>query len=344
MENFEPVINYLLSHPGASAREIFDDQLKDSISYSTIQRTLRTLLARKYITVTGNKKSTRYEISPAYQVIREIDADKYFEREIDERNGRRHYNHDLMRDILNKIDIFTPDEVMRLNHLHEVHSRKISGLSKAEYRKSLETFSIDLSWKSSQIEGNTYTLLETIRLLENKETAEGRTKDEAVMLLNHKEAIDFLINEDMSATITLRTIEELHSMLVKELGVDRNIRRRAVSISGTNYRPLDNEFQIREALEEMCGLVNLRKNVFEKAILVLLLISYIQPFVDGNKRTARIIANALLFASNYCPVSFRTVSPSDYKKAMLIFYEQNNISAFKKIFIEQYEFAVDNYF
>jgi Fic family protein len=131
---------------------------------------------------------------------------------------------------------------------------------------------------------------------------------------------------------------------VKELGVERNIRKRTVGISGTNYRPPENEFQIKEAMEEMCALINLKENVFEKAILILLLISYIQPFVDGNKRTARIVSNAMLMLNNYCPISFRTVDSAEYKKAMLIFYEQNNISAFKKIFIEQYDFAVNTYF
>jgi Fic family protein len=90
--------------------------------------------------------------------------------------------------------------------------------------------------------------------------------------------------------------------------------------------------------------VNFKDNIFEKALLILLLISYIQPFVDGNKRTARIVSNAILINYNYCPISFRTVDSLEYKKAMLLFYEQNNISNFKKIFIDQYKFAVNSYF
>ena len=87
-----------------------------------------------------------------------------------------------------------------------------------------------------------------------------------------------------------------------------------------------------------------RENIFEKALLVLLLLSYIQPFYDGNKRTARIVSNAILIANGYCPISFRTVDSIDYKMAMLLFYEQNSISVFKRIFIEQFEFAVATYF
>ena len=80
------------------------------------------------------------------------------------------------------------------------------------------------------------------------------------------------------------------------------------------------------------------------ALLALVLISYIQPFMDGNKRTARIVSNAILMNYDYCPLSFRTVNSIDYKKAMLLFYEQNNISNFKEIFINQFEFAVRTYF
>ena len=165
------------------------------------------------------------------------------------------------------------------------------------------------------------------------------------MLLNHKDALDFILDmPEYLEKISVRRIEELHSILVKELGVDTGIRQRRVGITGTNYRPLDNEHQIRQALEDTCRLVNGKKNVFEKALLTLVLLSYIQAFADGNKRTSRITSNAILFAYRYCPISFRTVDSVDYKKAMLIFYEQNNISAFKKIFIDQFAFAVQTYF
>ena len=188
-------------------------------------------------------------------------------------------------------------------------------------------------------------MLETERLLKEKQTAAGKSKDEAVMLLNHKEAIDFVLaHPDYLATLSTSKIEDIHSLLTKELGINRNLRRRRVGITGTNYRPLENEFQIKEAFGAMCKLINAKATVFEKALLALVLISYIQGFADGNKRTARITSNGILVASQYCPISFRTVDSIDYKKAMLIFYEQNNITAFKRIFIEQFEFAVRTYF
>ena len=126
--------------------------------------------------------------------------------------------------------------------------------------------------------------------------------------------------------------------------MDKGLRRSRVGITGTNFHPLDNEFQIREAMQASCDIINSKEIIFEKALLALLLFSYIQPFMDGNKLTARLMSNALLIAYGYCTLSFRTVDSIDYKKAMLMFYEQNNLHAFKQIFISQYEFATEEYF
>jgi Fic family protein len=246
---------------------------------------------------------------------------------------------------LNGIDLFTTREKEHLSALQRKFEENIKGLSNQQFKIEFEKFAIDLSWKSSQIEGNTYSLLETERLLKEQQKASGKSKEEATMLLNHKNALDFLLDHpDYLSSLSLVKLEELHSLLIQDLKVERNLRRRKVGITGTNYKPLDNEFQIRDAIQEMCHLINSKKNVFENALLALVLISYIQPFEDGNKRTARIISNAILMNGKYCPISFRTLDSLDYKKAMLVFYEQNNISAFKQIFIEQFDFAVNTYF
>ena len=274
-----------------------------------------------------------------------LDLATYFDKDIDEREVQESFNFDLIRDVLPKVEIFTKEELEVLNAAQMEFEKNTEGMTELEYRKEMERLGVDLSWKSSQIEGNTYSLLETERLLKDKQTASGKTKEEAVMLLNHKDALDFVLDiPDYLKELSVHRIEDIHSILTKELEVDRNIRHRRVGITGTNYRPLDNEFQIREALEDTCTLVNGKDNVFEKALLTLVLLSYIQAFVDGNKRTARITSNAILIANGYCPISFRTVDSIDYKKAMLMFYEQNNIAAFKKIFIEQFLFAVKTYF
>ena len=274
-----------------------------------------------------------------------LDLATYFDKDIDEREVQESFNFDLIRDVLPKVEIFTKEELEVLNDAQMKFKKNTEGMTELEYRKEMERLGVDLSWKSSQIEGNTYSLLETERLLKDKQTASGKTKEEAIMLLNHKDALDFVLDiPDYLKELSVHRIEEIHSTLTKELEVDRNIRHRRIGITGTNYRPLDNEFQIREALEDTCTLVNGKDNVFEKAFLTLVLLSYIQAFVDGNKRTARITSNAVLIANGYCPISFRTVDSIDYKKALLMFYEQNNIAAFKKIFIEQFLFAVKTYF
>lgn len=274
-----------------------------------------------------------------------LNIDTYFSQDIDERKVQTSFNFELLREQLPAVDVFTAEERIYLAELQSDFHQHLEEMTPNEYHKEMERLGIDLSWKSSQIEGNTYSLLETERLLRDSKTADGKTKEEAVMLLNHKDALRFILeNPDYLQELTVNRIEDIHRLLTKELAVDKGIRRRRVGITGTNYRPLDNEFQIREALVDMCQLVNAKKCVFEKALLTVALLSYIQAFADGNKRTARITCNAILIANGYCPISFRSVDPIDYKKAMLIFYEQNNLHAFKQIFIQQYEFAVKEYF
>ena len=314
-------------------------------SDSTMKRLINDAVKRGLILVHGKGPATRYSLSPQAHVTMPLDLNTYFEKDIDQRQVQEHFNFELIRDILPHVTLFTEEESSRLHNAQSVFSKNLEGMSELEYRKEMERLGVDLSWKSSQIEGNTYSLLETERLLKEKKEASGKSKEEAIMLLNHKDALDFVLDTpDFMKELKVNRIEQIHSILTQELAVDRNIRQRRVGITGTNYRPLDNEFQIREALEDMCNLINLKEDIFEKSLLALVLLSYIQAFTDGNKRTARITGNAILIANGFCPISFRTVDSIDYKKAMLIFYEQNNIAAFKKIFIEQFEFAVRTYF
>jgi len=343
-EREQKIIDFIEKSGESSSKEIFD-RVNISVSYATLKRILSKLISENYIVTKGQGKGTKYIISPAFKVIKPVDIDEYYKKEIDDRNIKENFNFLIINNILAKNCIFTDNELLKLNDLQKNFNENISQLSKNEYKKEFERLAIDLSWKSSQIEGNTYSLLETEKLLKEKETAAGKTKEEATMLLNHKDALDFIIdNPDFLYPLSVSKIEDIHSILTKELAVDRNLRKRRVGISGTNYRPLDNEFQIKEALQDTCNLINQKNSIFEKALLALVLISYIQPFMDGNKRTARIVSNAILMNDKYCPLSFRTVDSIVYKKAMLLFYEQNNISNFKEIFINQFEFAVKTYF
>ncbi len=338
------LLEFIKDNPSLSSKEIHLG-LESELGYATVKRILKKLISDKLILAQGKGRGTKYIISPSFELFYPINVEGYFENEIDEREIKNSFNFSLITDVLSNEKLFTEDEFNRLKNLQATYKENTSKLTDSEFKKEQERLAIDLSWKSSQIEGNTYSLLETERLLKEKETAEGKTKDDAIMLLNHKEALDFIIeNPNYLNLLNISGIEDIHSILIKDLGVDRNIRKRRIGISGTNYKPLDNEYQIKEALNNMCELVNNHESVFEKALLLLVLISYIQPFGDGNKRTARIVSNAVLLSNEYCPISFRTINSVEYKKAMLLFYEQNNITAFKKIFMDQFEFAVKTYF
>ena len=314
-------------------------------SDATLKRAIASLVGNGNIIVTGKARATRYSLSPQAHLLMPLNLDTYFAKDVDERQVQTSFNFQLIRDQLPTVELFTEDERKHLNELQQMFRKHVDEMTVNEYKKEMERLGIDLSWKSSQIEGNTYSLLETERLLRESKTAEGKTKEEAIMLINHKEALRFILdNTDYLQVLSLSHIEDIHALLTKDLSVDKGIRHRRVGITGTNYHPLDNEFQIREAIHDTCELINGKDNVFEKALLTLVLLSYIQAFSDGNKRTARITSNAILIANGYCPLSFRTVDSVDYKKAMLIFYEQNNLFAFKQIFMQQFEFAVSEYF
>lgn len=338
------ILQFLHYNPSSSRVEIAAS-LNEAPNDRTLKRIIAQLVRDGDVLMEGKGKATRYSLSAQAHLMMPLDIDTYFTKDVDERTVQESFNFELIREVLPKVNLFTEEEKARLQAAQAAFISNMKTLSELEYRKEMERLGVDLSWKSSQIEGNTYSLLETERLLKEKQTAQGKTKEEAVMLLNHKDALDFILDcPDYLKELSVRRLEDIHSILTKELGVGSGIRRRRVGITGTNYRPLDNEFQIREALEDTCRLINGKDDVFEKALLTLVLLSYIQAFTDGNKRTARISSNAVLIAWGCCPISFRTVDSVDYKKAMLMFYEQNSISAFKRIFIEQYEFAVKNYF
>ncbi len=338
------IFRFLQYHPLSSRKNIAEG-IGFAGSDATLKRLLSAQVSAGKIMVSGQGKATRYSLTSSCRIALPIDIDAYFQQDQDKRQIQTGYNFELIPEILPSVPLFSVEEMQMLESLHEKFQKNMEELSPTAYRKEMERLGVDLSWKSSQIEGNTYSLLETERLLRESKTASGKTQAEAVMLLNHKYTLRFLLdNKDYLQELSVRRIEDIQSMLVKGLETEKGLRSRRVGITGTNYRPLDNAFQIREAMEETCNLINGRQNVFEKALLALLLISYIQPFTDGNKRTSRLVSNGILLAHGYCPLSFRTVDSMDYKKAMLVFYEQNNIVPFKEIFVSQYQFAVGEYF
>ena len=270
--------------------------------------------------------------------------EEYFRKEQDDRQALTSFNFDLF-DTLRSHDLFSQEEMRTLVERQREFEERWKGLSPVLRQKEMERLAIDLSWKSSQIEGNTYTLLQTESLFKEGKRAKGKIKEEAAMLLNHQAALDYVLSHpDYFGELKVENILEIHRFLTKGLGIPNKIRSGRVGITGTNYKPLSDARQIQKALQDVCDLINFKQNVLEKALITLLLIAYIQPFEDGNKRTARILCNALLLANKYCPISFRTVDLDDYRYATLLFFEQNSLPSFKKMFIEQFEFSTANYF
>jgi len=308
----------------------------------TISRDLEKILGVGLIQREGAGRGVYYKLSVQYSSVKKIDVEKYFSVDLDQRKIIEKFNFDIFNQLS---DIFTDSEKQRLLELNEIYRKKIEAIPVDALKKEIERLNIDFSWKSSKIEGNTYSLLETEQLIKNQKQAEGHSKEEAAMILNHKKTLEYICeNKKDFQSISVSKIENIHSLLVGDLGVAKGLRKTLVRITGTNYSPLDNEFQIKEALEKTCLLVNGTEDVFKKAVVLMLLIAYIQPFIDGNKRTSRLSGNAILQSFDSCPLSYRSMNEIEYKKAALLFYEQNNISYFKELFLKQFEFAVENYF
>lgn len=336
------ILQIIWENPGIKVSGI--QKLVPDTSLSSINRSLKALVLENKLLIIGAGRNTAYQVTSGYKYIYQQIGDSYFNKDFDERVGNKTINRNLFSELA-ELSIFSSIELKKLNQLQSTYEMNISTLSEGIVQKENERLTIDLSWKSSQIEGNTYSLLETEVLLKQHFEAEGKSKADALMLLNHKTALDYLFAHRIHIDpLQVSSIENIHSVLTQGLGVSRNIRKRIVGITGTSYTPPDNQYQIMEFLEQTCELINKRETVFEKAMLAVLLISYIQPFEDGNKRTGRITGNGLLIEYGYCPLSYRSIKPIDYKKAMILFYEQNNMTAYKQIFMDQYEYAVNNYY
>lgn len=147
------ILDFIKSHPSCSSKEIHNG-LED-IGYATIKRMIQTLIVENLVTLSGRGKSTKYEISQAYELIRFIDVENYFLKEIDERDVQNHFNHSLIKETLTNVSLFTIEELHLLTSLQKQYTENITKLTPTEYSKELERLAIDLSWKSSQIEGNT---------------------------------------------------------------------------------------------------------------------------------------------------------------------------------------------
>lgn len=206
---------------------------------------------------------------------------------------------------------------------------------------------IDLSWNSSRLEGNTYSLLETKRLIELGESAIGKEASEAQMILNHKDAIEYIVESILEKKITSHQICSIHALLSENLLGDPSasgrIRQIAVGIKGTNYIPLDNPYTLKESFMIFIEKFNLIKDPFEQSFFALVHLSYIQAFEDVNKRTARLVANIPLIKKNLRPLSFTDVNNEAYVKSLICVYEKNDINLFRDLYLWAYLRSAQHY-
>src|SRR3989338_7766356 len=343
-QKHQKILGLFLQNNLLSSSEVHGRLSKEGeeTSLVTVKRELSRMATSGLLTASGRGRSRAYSVSVLGRVLSNVDANAYNAVEPDKRYGLVNLNFELLPSF--PPEIFTSVELRALDEASDEYRKRTADLSPAIEKKELERLIIELSWKSSKIEGNTYTLLDTEKLiLENKE-APGHDRKEALMILNHKEAFNYVRQQAGTfKTLTRKNLEELHAILVKGLSVELGLRKRPVGVLGSIYRPLDNVQQILEAVEALSRAVAKMADPHAKALMAILGLSYIQPFEDGNKRTSRLLANAILLAYDRAPLSYRSVDENDYREAVLVFYELNSIMPFKKIFISQCEFAAKNY-
>ena len=203
-------------------------------------------------------------------------------------------------------------------------------------RQLMNRLLIDLSWNSSRLEGNTYSLLETQRLLEDGVGAEGHGVAETQMIVNHKAAIEMLAEQADEIGFNRYTVCNLHALLADNLMADEadigRIRSKPVGIGGTVYHPLAVPQQIEECFEMLLRKAAAIEDPFEQAFFTMAHVPYLQPFADVNKRVSRIVANIPLMQRNLCPLSFVDVSQQDYVAGLIGVYELNRVELLRDVF------------
>lgn len=233
-------------------------------------------------------------------------------------------------------------------HLRAVGTPKIAQLPAGTYAKQiLNRLLIDLSWNSSRLEGNTYSLLDTKRLIDFGEETEGKERLEAQMILNHKDAIEFLIGEAEEIGFNRYTILNLHALLANNLLADPDapgrLRQIGVGIERSVFYPLEVPQQIEECFDQILATASAITDPFEQAFFVMVQIPYLQPFDDVNKRVSRLSANIPLIKANLSPLSFEGVPRKAYTDAILGVYELNRIELLRDVFVWAYERSADSY-
>ncbi|MFH2124455.1 MAG: Fic family protein [Pseudomonadota bacterium] len=338
----------------------------DAVSRRTLQRRLTRFIDEGRIIREGRQRGVRYrpgpitgEISGAIPGLSgEAVAEAYIPvspagKEIRDnvRQERRMrtpvgYNQEFLEAYYPNQTFYLPADLR--SQLHTLGTPPASERPAGTFaRNIINRLVIDLSWSSSRLEGNTYSRLDTERLIEFGQAAEGKDALETQMILNHKGAIELLVNEVDRVDFTPYTIFSLHALLSDGLLADQSaggrIRNRPVEIGGSVYMPIAMPQRLDELFRIILSMAREIGDPFEQAFFVMVHLPYLQPFEDVNKRVSRLAANIPLIRHNLCPLAFIDVPERAYLNAMLGVYEQNRIELLRDVFVWAYERSCQHY-
>lgn len=362
-EELDAILAIVAAYPEGVPVSAIRPGLSFAMPPRMLQRRLALLVERKRLVAEGRAKGRRYRlppgditvrvkpaelaitgnpaqveiyppISPEAKVIRDAVRAPVHERQ------PVGYRRDFLDDYRANENFYLPAEARQ--HLLEMGRPPDVERQAGTYaRKIYSRLLIDLSWNSSRLEGNTYSLLETERLLELGETAEGKDALEAQMILNHKAAIELLVDQADEIGFNRYTILNLHALLADNLLADPQaggrLRRIPVGIDGTVYHPLEVPQLIEECFEKILDTAAAITDPFEQAFFALVHLAYLQGFEDVNKRVSRLAANIPLIRGNLCPLSFVDVPERAYIDGVLAIYELNRIELLRDVFVWAYE-------
>jgi prophage maintenance system killer protein len=250
------------------------------------------------------------------------------------------YNHGWMTALVSS-QLFSEEERAELGSIQRRFNTFMSAASGVVKNRWYQKWLIEFAWKSSAIEGNTYDALETETLILDHIEAAGKTHSEAVMILDHQSAIRFVYeHHSRFAAPDVKLFEDVHALLTANLGVTGGIRNAGVGISGSAYRPLASKPELHNETEQAASHLT-TQDIWSRSLATILAVSYIQPFEDGNKRTARVLANGFLYANDSVPLVLGNVDPTRYRRACLAFYELGNTSLMKEIMQESWKRTVE---
>lgn len=352
------ILDLLRNHEEGRPIEDILSEFKPEIGLRTLQRRIKKLLKADKVVLTGGSKAIRYklaeisETSPVTQE-KELLPLSIEGREIQEAvslpQQKRHpvgYNRAFLDNYQpNVTNYLTNEEKGRLEELGI--TARINEPAGTYAKEILQRLLIDLSWNSSRLEGNTYSLLDTQRLISEGVSADNKSAIEAQMILNHKDAIEFIVQNTEEIGFNRYTILNLHALLSNNLlpnsGASGRLRTFGVGIAKSVYTPLGMPQLIEEMFEHMLEKAARIENPFEQAFFIMVQLPYLQPFDDVNKRVSRLAANIPLNRRNLAPLSFTDVPNELYVQGLLGVYELNRIELLKDVFLWAYDRSAKQY-